>query len=265
MKKILYILLVGLLISSCDQDSPSFGEIGAGTGVEVLSGSYANMLTLGNFLYVLGDGQLKTFNLDDPAKPEIISEQTVNFEIESLFISGENIFVGSQEAMFIYTIGSDGIPIFRSETTYNDFGEESCFSDPIAANSNYAYSTLENNSSGTFNGVCWRPGLEDQMRVYDIADLDNPVHVNTVFMNAPKGIALDGDILFVCEKEDGLTIFDVSAGSDPLELEHFPGFSAFDLIPANGLLMVIGSDTLHQFNYTDINNVFKIGSFELRD
>jgi len=262
MKNTIYIILICLLFSSCSQDGTSLEPIAGG---EVLSGSYANMLTLGNFLYVLGDGELKTFSLDDPGKPAIISEQSLNFEIESLFISGEQIFVGSQQSMFIYTIGNDGIPIFRSETTYNDFGEESCFSDPIAANSEYAYSTLENNASVSFGGNCWRPGLDDQMRVYDISNLDNPVHVNTVFMDAPKGIALDGDILFVCEKEDGLTIFDVSMGTDPNEIYHFPGFSAFDLIPANGLLMVIGQDTLHQFDYTDLSNVFKIGSFELRD
>lgn len=262
MKNILYILIIGLLLSSCSDDAAVQGEFGGG---EVLSGSYANMLTLGNFLYVLGEGELKTFSLDDPSKPEIISEESLNFEIESLFISGENIFVGSQQSMFIYTIGNDGIPVFRSETTYNDFGEESCFSDPIAANSDYAYSTLENLSSTLNDFNCWRPQLEDQMRVYDISNLDNPIHVNTVPMNAPKGIALDGDILFVCEAEDGLTIFDVTTGFDPTELYHFPGFSAFDLIPANGLLMLVGQDTLHQFDYTDINNVFKIGSFELRD
>ena len=86
-----------------------------------------------------------------------------------------------------------------------------------------------------------------------------------LLMDAPKGIALDGDILFVTEKNDGLTIFDVSNGANPVELYHFPGFSAYDLIPANGLLMVVGDDILHQYDYSDIDNVSKIGQFALQD
>lgn len=265
MKKILYIFLAISILSACQDDaSPQFsgGEVGGG---EVLSGSYANMLTLGNFLYVLGNGELKTFDVTDPAKPNLISEQGLSFDIESLLINGENLFVGSQQAMYIYTIGADGIPQFRSETNYNEFGEI-CFSDPIAANQGYAYSTLDNNQTVEDpNSTCWRPALEDQLRIYNIEDLENPVNVNTIPMNDPKGIALDGDILFVCEKSDGLTIFNVAEGAFPQELYHFEGFSAYDLIPANGLLMVVGQDTLHQFDYTNINDVFKIGAFELRD
>ncbi len=264
MKKILFVILTVTIFASCANDNGIAGEtLGSG---EVLSGSYANMLTLGNFLYVLGDGALKTFTLDDPAKPGLINDQSINFEIESLFISGDNIFVGSQQAMYIYTIDDDGIPMFRSETSYNDLGPESCFSDPISANSKYAYSTLANNSN-TFNEAdgCWRPALQDQMRVYDIEDLDNPVHVNTIFMQEPKGIAMDGDVLFVCEANDGLTIFDIADGDMPEELYHFPNFKAYDVIPTNGLCMIVGQDTLHQFDYSDLSNVFKIGEFELRD
>lgn len=261
MKNLLYILLISLLMSSCSQDG-DVGELAA--GVEVLSGSYANMLTLGNFLYVLGDGDLKTFNLTDLSKPELIDEQTLTFDIESLLIRGEEIFVGSKIAMFIYTIGEDGIPQFRSQTNYDSFGANACFNDPIAANEQYAYATLEN-ATVEFTNVCWRPELDDQLRVYDITNLDNPTVVNTILMNAPKGIALDGDILFVAEKNDGLTIFDVADGANPVELYHFSGFGAFDLIPANDLLMVVGQDTLHQFDYSDISNVFKIGQFALQD
>ncbi len=248
------------MISSCAQDAA--GEFSP--TAEVLSGSYANMLTLGNFLYVLGDGQLKTLSLDDPSKPEIIDEQTLDFDIESLFITGQNIFVGSMQSMFIYIIGENGVPQFQSRTDYNAFGNGACFSDPIAANATYAYSTLENSTTGEFD-QCWRPELADQMRVYDITDLSNPIQVNMLLMDAPKGIALDGDILFVTEKNDGLTIFDVSNGANPVELYHFPGFSAYDLIPANGLLMVVGDDILHQYDYSDIDNVSKIGQFALQD
>lgn len=259
MKKLLYISLLAIILNGCESDAQFAGEFGGG---EVLSGSYANMLTLGDFLYVLGNGQLKTLSLSNPAMPELIDAKVVNFTVESLFISGENIFVGSQEGMYIYTIGADGIPQFRSETSYDDFELLSCFFDPVAANEDYAYVTLDNDSSVE---TCFRPALDDQMRIFDLSDLENPILVNTLFMNNPKGIALDGDHLFVCEKVNGLTAFELSNPIQPVEIYKSEDFSAYDLIPANGLLMVVGQDTLHQFNYTDINNIFKIGEYSLRD
>ena len=111
----------------------------------------------------------------------------------------------------------------------------------------------------------FRPILEDGMRIYDIADINNPVFVRTISMENPKGIALDGEHLFVCEKFNGLTVFELSNQENPELIYKSDEFGAFDLIPASGLLMVVGPDTLHQFDYTDINNIFKIGEYSLRD
>jgi len=243
MKRLIYILALVLAMSSCSNESPAlFGA------AEVQSGSYANMLTLGDFLYVLGNGQLKTLSLIDPSKPELLDELNIDLTIESLFISGKNIFVGSPEGMFIYTIGDDGIPIFNSQTNYDDFELISCFSDPITANEEYAYVTLDNESN---NESCFRPILEDGLRIYDIEDINNPRLVNSIFMNNPKGVALDGDYLFVGEKFNGLTVFELSNPENPTVIYKSENFEAFDLIPSNGILMVVGPDALHQFNYTD--------------
>jgi len=259
MKRLLYITVLALTMSSCLQES---GGLASEAGGEVFSGSYANMLTLGDFLYVLGNGQLKTLSLSDPSNPALLDEKNIDLTIESLFISGKNIFVGSPEGMFIYTIGADGIPEFNSQTNYDDFELISCFSDPITANEEYAYVTLDNESN---NFECFRPILADGLRVYDITDIDDPVFVNTVEMENPKGVGLDGEHLFVCEKFNGLSVFELSNPESPQLIYKSDNFGAFDLIPANGLLMVVGPDTLHQFNYTDVENIFKIGEFSLRD
>ena len=252
-------MTLAMMVSSCS-DGDSLSE-GLGGG-EVLSGSYANMLTLGDFLYVLGNGQLKTLSLSDPAMPELLDSKEIGFSIESLFISGENIFVGSPDGMFIYTIGSDGIPAFRSETSYDNFLLFTCFRDPITANEEYAYVTLDNDAS---IDDCFMPSLEDQMRIFRLEDLESPTLINTIPMDNPKGIAMDGDHLFVCEKVNGITAFNLSNPELPQEIYKSENFSAYDLIPASGLLMVVGQDTLHQFDYTDINNITKIGEYSLRE
>jgi len=138
MKRIYYIILMGLLFSSCLSEPATLQQVASS---EVLTGSYANMITLGDFLYVLGNGKLKTLSIEEPSSPELIDETNIDLTIESLFISGKNIFVGSPEGMFIYTIGEDGIPLFNSQTTYDDFVLISCFSDPITANEEFAYVT----------------------------------------------------------------------------------------------------------------------------
>ena len=259
MKNHILLILIAITIGSCSQDpvGPSLNSSG-----EVLSGSYANMLTLGDFLYVLGNGALKTLSISDPSNPVQIDSKAIDFSIESLFISGINIFVGSPEGMFIYTIGDDGIPAFRSQTDYDSFDLFSCFQDPITANENYAYVTLDNDAA-VFE--CFRPDLDDQMRVFDLENLENPVLVSSIPMFDPKGIALDEDLLFVCEKFNGLSVFELSNPILPELIFKSPPFEAYDLIPANDLLMVVGGDTLHQFNYTDRENIFKIGEFALRD
>ena len=259
MKRVIFITILALSIASCSSSDQSNSFLPSDT---VLTGSYANMITLGDFLYVLGNGQLKTLSLGDPSTPELIDETNIDFSIESIFISGKNIFVGSPEGMFIYTIGEDGIPVFRSQTAYDNFELITCFSDPIAANEEYAYVTLDNISN---EQQCFRQESISGLRIYDLENLENPVLLNTIEMDSPKGIGLDRDKLFVCEKVNGVTAFDLTNPIIPVEVFKSDDFDAFDLIPTGGLLMVVGPDTLHQFDYTDFNNITKIGTYSLRD
>lgn len=263
MKNTIYILslfALSLFVTSCESDGGTFASQVEGAGV--LSGSYANMLTLGDKLYVLGDGQLKTLSLANPALPEQIDSKTLDFDIESLFISDGNIFVGSPSGMRIYTIDSDGIPVFRSLTPYEAIGEiQPC--DPIVANEDHAFATLS--TSVDVENSCWRNVPLNELRVFDLENLEQPILINTVSMEEPKGVGLDGDHLFICESQNGLKILDVADPFNIEQLEHFPDFRAFDVIPANGLLLVVGPELLHQFDYSDITNVIKLSTFELQD
>jgi len=264
MKNLAYIILlaIALLLPSCAADSSGELSDPGSAGAEVLSGSYANMLTIGDKLYVLGNGQLKTLSLANPENPEEINAIDISFDIESLFIANGTVFVGSPDGMFIYTLDGEGIPQFRSQTPYEIIEElQPC--DPIVANSEFAFATLS--TSIEVNNDCWRAVSLNELRVFDLENLELPVLINTVPMTQPKGVGLDGDHLFVCENTDGLRILDVSDPVNIEELEHFPGFAAYDVIPANGLLLVVGPKVLHQYDYTNINDVTKLSSFELQD
>ena len=57
---------------------------------------------------------------------------------------------------------------------------------------------------------------------------------------------------------DGLKIFDVSNPRDIQLIKHFDFFTAFDVIPLDGLLLVVGPDNVYQFDYSDLENIKQV-------
>ena len=253
------ICLVLLGISSCSDD------IGlADSGNAVLSGSYARMLTIGNKLYVLGSSNLRVLDVANPSLPIHATTINIDADVESLFFNNANLFVGSPQGMYIYTLDGSGIPQLASITPYEQFTEVQVLPcDPIVANDTIAFSTLSTSFDQTSN--CWRPEDLNELHVFDITDVSAPTSLGSVPMEEPKGLGLAHDHLFVCEQNSGIKAFDVSDPSNPSLVYTSARFQAVDLIPANGTLLVVGLDTIHQFDYTDINNIVKISTIATTD
>ena len=256
MKRFQTFLLLAILffLSSCQKadqaaaPSPNGGDTG-------VAGSYARFIIVNSFMYIVDESSIKTFNLSEPSTPQQVDEQTIGERIESIFHFENKLFVGSGAGLFIYEIGSNGIPSQLSATAYFDtFDTFGC--DPVVANTTHAYVTL--NSRERVDAPCG--GLVEidvnELRVYDIEDITNPVLVAIYPMTAPKGVGLDGNTLFICDDDQGLKIFDVT---DPLDIQlikHFDTFTAFDVIPLDGLLLVVGPDNVYQFNYLNLENIY---------
>lgn len=247
----LFFLISLLLTLSCESDQISADSAATDTGI---AGSYARFLTVGNFMYIVDDASIQTFSLSDPFKPERIDQQAIGERIESIFHFEEKLFIGSGAGLFIYQIEADGIPSSLSATSYfNTFDTFAC--DPVVANSTHAYVTL--NSLSRIENPCGGVVTVNVnvLKIFDIQDLTNPILLAEYPMTAPKGLGLDGDILFVCDDAQGLKVFDVS---DPLDIElmkHFDGFTAFDVITLDGLLLVVSPDNVYQFDYNDLENI----------
>lgn len=229
----------------------------ADSGNAVLSGSYARMLNIGSKLYVLGTSNLKVLDVSNPLLPISVTTINVNADVESLFFNSGNLFIGSPQGMFIYTLDESGLPQLASVTPYEQFAEIlPC--DPIVANDSLAFSTLSTSFDQT--GNCWRSQDLNELHVYDIKDVTAPVNLARVPMEEPKGLGLADDHLFVCERNSGIKAFNISNPSNPNLVYSSSPFQAVDLIPANETLLVVGIDTIHQFDYTDINNIVKIST-----
>ncbi|WP_235299608.1 LVIVD repeat-containing protein [Portibacter marinus] len=213
-------------------------------------GSYANMIVLDNLMYVITKEDLQTYSLENPENPELIDEQFLGFNIESLLHYKGNLFVGSPQAMYIYEIDTEGIPRNSSITDYTGFGADFCQRDPIAVNDETAFASL----SSIQIGQC-REVDRNEIRVFNIENINHPKHINTVQMESPRGITLDGDLLFICEANNGLKVMDVSDPTHFIELYHFEGFKAYDVIANDGLLVVVGPEKIYEYDYSDINDM----------
>ena len=258
MYKLLPLFIFSILYVSCAEDAIGPQE-STDTGV---AGSYARFIISGDFMYIVDESDLKTFSLSDPTTPELIHEQPIGSQIETIFRLDDRLFIGSGSGLYLYTIGQDGLPVFAGEYLYSDFGLgfEPC--DPVVANDSVAYVTLNSTNRVARCRVNTIETL-NLLNVFDVKDFNNPILMNQFEMVNPKGVGLDGNTLFVCDGEAGLKVFDVTNAYVPVLIHQFPDYETYDVIPLNGLLLVIGPDNVYQYDYTDRENMVLISKIPI--
>lgn len=246
MKKLLVYILGLVLVFSCSKDA---GESTTDNGT---GGSMARFVLVGDYLYVVDYANLSTYNVSNPGTPVFVNKQNVGFGIETLFPFEGYLLVGSTTGMYIYNIGANGIP--TQQSTYEHF--ESC--DPVVAQGDYAYVTLRSTRS------CGALGTVNLLEVIDISNVNNPYKVNEFWMEEPKGLAVDGNFLFVCSGDLGVILFDISqGGSNPIPFDTLNGFTANDVIAQNNHLLVVCNDGLRQFDYSDVTNITDLSFYSV--
>ncbi|MEM9884518.1 MAG: hypothetical protein AAF849_01400 [Bacteroidota bacterium] len=255
----LFALLPLFSIQGCSESdlaSPATGDSSTGVG-----GSYARFIVIGDFMYIVDETDLMTFDVKQADEPVLIDQQSVGEQIESIFNFKDKLFIGSGEGLFIYAITDSGLPKRLSATSYFEFEIFPC--DPVVANDSIAYVTL--NALRRVNSACGG-AFEvnvNLLKIFDITDVENPSLIVEHPFFAPKGLGLDGSILFICDHTEGLKIFDVSDPyADTLDqIAHINNITAFDVIPLDGLLLVVGPDNVYEYDYTDLDNIKLISSF----
>jgi len=208
-----------------------------------MAGSMSRFALAKEHLFVIDEGELMSLDLTSPQSPISGEREYIGWGIETLFPSGENLFIGAQNGMHIMDISEPISPSLIS--TYNHVN--SC--DPVVVDGDYAFVTLR---SGT---EC--DGFTNQLEVINISDLSNPQVEHIYPMTNPHGLGKDGDVLFICDGGDGLKVFDTSDLSriDVSQLAHYEGIQTYDVIPYNNRAIMIGEDGLFQYDYSDLNDI----------
>lgn len=248
MKKLLFILSIFALISGCSQDSNSSNDgFESNSSQDGQGGSLATFALKGDYLYVVDESDLTVFSIVNAADPVQVNSVSIGFNIETLFSYKDYLYIGSQNGMFIYSIENPEFPQYLSDVEHFT----SC--DPVVANDTTAFVTLW---SATICGTTL-----NQLEVYDITNITNPVLLNTRGLVSPKGLGLYGDYLFVCDDE--IKVFDVSDPQNSV-LVHTIARSAFDVIIRENLLIAVGENGVFQYqlNPNEINNTTFLSSIE---
>ena len=243
MKNILPGRLLSLLLSfvfiaaSCSKDGNSSAapDSAANNGA---GGSLARYTIVGDYLYLVDDYNLDVYDCRDLANPVKKSSQMIGFGIETIYPFRDKLFIGSTNGMYVYSIEDPAAPKLEGSVTH----VRAC--DPVVANDSAAYVTLKN-----FGTTCG--GAENVLNVYDVKNVQNPELVRTVTMKSPGGLGIYRSALYVCEGLNGLTVFDISKGYEPVAKRTIKGKDYQDVIPYNGLLICHLSDGICFYDLSD--------------
>lgn len=211
-------------------------------------GSLARFKIVNDYLYVVDSHTINVFEISDLENPKDLEDIYAGFDIETIFNSGNNLFLGSMRGMYIYDITSPATPTFISEFQHGT----AC--DPVIVDGDYAYVTLRggNNCGATESGLF----------IVDISDITTPVLATSYAMEEPYGLGIKENKLFICDGKFGLKVYDKTNIENLVSLNHYDNIITFDVIPMDETLIMIGDEILYQYRYLD-NDIELISSMNL--
>jgi hypothetical protein len=206
-----------------------------------VGGSMARFAILKSYLYTVTDNSLNVFDISQSDNPVLANQKNIGWQIETIFPFKDNLFIGSQSGMYIFSTANPGQP-----SQLSMFGHLT-LCDPVIADDNYAFVTLH---GGTTCG-----GKLNQLDVLDISNISNPKIVRSYPLTSPKGLSKDGSLLFICDGDAGLKVFDASDVANLKLLQTLDGINPVDVISINKIAIVVTADGLYQYDYSDSKQI----------
>jgi hypothetical protein len=240
--RIILFLAVVIIFFSCEKTSDGSKGIAsaAASGGTGKGGSLARFTIVNNYLYLVDVQSLKVFNIANAQTSTLATTIFLPFGVETIFPYKDKLFIGSRDGMYIYSLADPALPVRLGEARH----VRSC--DPVVANDSIAFVTLLGNQ------LCGP--AESGLYIYDITNLTSPTLIKTNLMNTPTGLGLADSILYVCQKSNGMSIFNVSNPAVPVLRKTITTHSFEDVIPYNNLLICYISSGLVLYDITNRAN-----------
>jgi hypothetical protein len=236
----IYYDFAGKYLVQMNSSGASSGISGSGVGI---GGSMARFGIKDNTLYAVDQNDLKIIDITDKIHPLKTSDFYPGWGIETMFLSGSNMFLGTTTGMMIYDISIPSVPVYKSFYSH----VRSC--DPVIVDDTLAYVTLRTGST------CG--GSTNALDVVNVKNLSSPSIVMSYPMTNPHGLGKDENLLFICDGDAGLKVYDAT---DPKSISShllytYNQINAYDVIPVGGVLVMIGEGGLYQYDYTNPLNI----------
>lgn len=235
MKNTILLFVFVFILFSCSGDSTSDLKSGDGQG-----GSIAIFVLKGNYLYTVDNNKLNVFSLLDINTPVKVNAVLIGFDIETLFSFGENLYIGSRNGMFIYSIVNPENPTKLSQVQHFT----AC--DPVVANATHSFVTLHSNTT-CGNNI-------NVLEIFDTSNPQLPILKHRRNLSYPKGLSLYNNYLFVCD--DVIKVFNIQNPAEPVLVKSISNV-CFDLIIRNNEMYAIGNQGVYRYTLdpTNIDNI----------
>jgi len=225
------------------------GSSGTGGGSTYgVGGSMARFGLYKDFLYIVNQNSLLTFKLNSNSEVTLLNTSYVNWNVETIFITDNHLFLGTQSGLIVQSLEVPERPSQKGTFSHMT----AC--DPVVIKGDLAFITLKGGTTcrGTLNQL-------------DVVQMSNSYSKFTLLksypMYGPQGLGIDDDLLFICDGDAGLKIYN---SANPLTItDHliaiFPSINAYDVIPMNDYLFMIGEKGFMLYDYSNIQNIKQIG------
>ena len=213
-----------------------------------LAGSMAKMVLIEDHLFAITEPHtLGIVNVNEAPYPSVGPQIFAGFDLETIFPFKDKLFLGSASGVFIYDISNPTAPVQAGT-----FGHgRAC--DPVVTDGKFAYVTLH---SGSMCG-----GASNELDVVNVDDLTHPALVKSYPMTSPKGLCKDGDLLFVCDGNEGVKVYDASDPSDLQLRQNVGSGQAYDVIARDNRLLIVSDKGLYQYSYSGNGAIKQVSVF----
>jgi len=230
-----------------NQDQAFDGAAEPGQG-----GSLARMALFGGHFYYVNEYSMHIYDVSDLSTPEKVSEAYMEWGVETIFPYKNNLFIGANNGMHIYDNEDPTNPQYLSTFAHAN----AC--DPVVVQDDIAYVTLRDGNE------C--QDFVNQLDVVDVSNLLEPQLIASFPMHNPHGLAVRGDILYLCEGKEGLKVFNVAEVEEIHEnqIGHVRDYDAYDVISVSSqLLLMIGKDGFYQFDTNEPSDPSLLSSIKV--